>query len=56
MNINEFVITKIIDIDGYYLKCLRCGYENSKENLAKICPDCGADLRWCHLENIEREK
>ena len=53
MNLDDFIITKIKEIDIYYLKCPKCGYENIPEYLVKICPVCGKKLSSGHLENIE---
>ena len=44
MNLDNFVITKIINADGYYLSCLKCGYENIPEYIVKTCPVCGENL------------
>ena len=41
MKLEDFVITKIVSADIYYLKCPKCGYENVPEYAVKICPVCG---------------
>ena len=52
MNFDNLVITKVISADFWYHTCPNCGYKNLKENRVEVCPDCGTDLRFGHMENI----
>ena len=53
MNLDDLIITKIVEANIWYLACPKCGYKNSKDNLVKVCPICKIDLKIGTLKEIE---
>ena len=53
MNLEDLIITKIVEVNLWYLTCPNCGYKNSKDNLVKVCPVCKNSLTCGYLKNIE---
>ena len=52
-NLGDLIITKIVEANLWYLTCYKCGYKNSKDNLVKVCPICGTNLKIGTLKEIE---